>query len=308
MTAPTLAATDIGIEAREALRRGRTGRVEAVFGRSVYVSLGDDWLCLGTAGIGRGPINVLIDGPITLLGARLGDVCVATGRGVRVGSAEVDAGRAAVWRAASPAASTPAQISEALAALVACGGYARMDGLGCFIGGARPENRTARAAAPAVARLAGWVGRSPPAAPAPPDAVARLLGLGPGLTPSGDDFLAGCIAALRMIGGGPVADALWSEVKRQAPAATSALSFAHLRAANRSSLAEPVHEILRALIEGRVAAVAAAVAVLAAAHSSSPFDAVAGAVLPLRHAASLIDRHRQSRAPAALRGRATRLP
>ena len=133
--------------------------------------------------------------------------------------------------------------------------------------------------------MSDWLMRSRPAAPAPPEAVGRLLGLGPGLTPSGDDYLAGCIAALRMLGDAPAADALWSEVERQAPAATSALSLAHLRAANRSGLAEPVHTVLHALIGGQSEALRQALAFLIPSPNTSPFDALAGAALPLGCAA-----------------------
>src|SRR5690606_7063751 len=55
-----------------------------------------------------------------------------------------------------------------------------------------------RRAASGIAALAEWLAWG--AGPAPPSAVCELIGLGPGLTPSGDDLLGGVLIALHALG------------------------------------------------------------------------------------------------------------
>lgn len=76
------------------------------------------------------------------------------------------------------------------------------------------------AVAELVARLAA--GR------APDKPVARLLGRGPGLTPTGDDVLAAALVTLHAFGA-PAAARLADSVRALAPAATTAVSAALLR-------------------------------------------------------------------------------
>ncbi|GAA4940604.1 hypothetical protein GCM10023224_22890 [Streptomonospora halophila] len=103
---------------------------------------------------------------------------------------------------------------------------------------ARPD-RLAAAAAELDRALRGAAGGLPAAAADPldadlarPDAAEeacrRLVGLGPGLTPSGDDLLCGYLLAARHLGAPAAADALAAAVRRAAPA-TTALSADLLR-------------------------------------------------------------------------------
>jgi Protein of unknown function (DUF2877) len=77
-------------------------------------------------------------------------------------------------------------------------------------------------------------------------AVAALLGRGTGLTPAGDDLLAGALAALRARGS-PAADALGRAVRGMARAATSRLSAALLDAADAGAVVPEAAAVLRAL-------------------------------------------------------------
>jgi hypothetical protein len=77
-------------------------------------------------------------------------------------------------------------------------------------------------------------------------AVAALLGRGTGLTPAGDDLVAGALAALRALGS-PAADDLGTAVRAVAPAATTRLSAALLEAADVAGLVPEAADALRAL-------------------------------------------------------------
>ncbi len=79
------------------------------------------------------------------------------------------------------------------------------------------------------------------------EAFRRLIGLGPGLTPSGDDIVAGLVFALR--GCGEEADAFAADLSARA-AGTNALSRAHMAAAAEGLAAAPFHEALSRALSG----------------------------------------------------------
>lgn len=85
--------------------------------------------------------------------------------------------------------------------------------------------------------------------------AGRLAGLGPGLTPAGDDWLAGWLVGLRaataMNNGRPPLDldAVGRTVVGSARLRTSRLSLAFLQAAADGALAEPWHALLDALMD-----------------------------------------------------------
>jgi hypothetical protein len=281
-----LRAASIGTEAARALAPGCSGRVEAVFARSFYLRLGGAWLCLGEPSIGRGPLNVILKSsaehwPNIALHAPAAGMQGA----LRIGGTVVQLLDAAEWRP-WPA---PDWSAESLA-----GGMAALDaalppalpsgGLADFVRRrALPGGGVARAAAPAVEALSAWAARaSPDPAATPALAVRTLLGLGPGLTPSGDDFLAGLMAALRCLGRKVSADALWEEIARHAPEATSALSLAHLRSAHRSGLSERLHVLSLDVLAGKSAGVFSGIAALARSGHHSSWDTLAGCLTAFR--------------------------
>jgi hypothetical protein len=82
------------------------------------------------------------------------------------------------------------------------------------------------------------------ASPAP--AVARLLGRGPGLTPTGDDVLAGALVCLNALGA-PAAAVLGQAVLAAAPSATTTVSAALLRHAARGECVPQLADLLDAV-------------------------------------------------------------
>jgi Protein of unknown function (DUF2877) len=101
-----------------------------------------------------------------------------------------------------------------------------------------------------------------------PDVMAlRLLGRGPGLTPAGDDVLAGFLAGANAFG--IDVTVLRHAVARLAPAATTALSAGLLwHAARGECIDEAAH--LAGALTGRGAPVAALSRLLAVGHTSGP--------------------------------------
>jgi Protein of unknown function (DUF2877) len=105
--------------------------------------------------------------------------------------------------------------------------------------------------------------------------VRRLVGAGPGLTPSGDDVLCGVLLGLRLLGRARDLPRLWDAVAPRL-STTTTLSAALLVEAVQGYAVPPVIELGDALVAGDVLGVSAAAAqVLAVGHTSGA-DLLAG--------------------------------
>lgn len=79
------------------------------------------------------------------------------------------------------------------------------------------------------------------------DAPASLVGLGDGLTPAGDDVLAGILLALRHLGRPACAGRLWASIAESVPRRTTALSATLLASAAEGDSVPQVIDLLAAL-------------------------------------------------------------
>ncbi|HEY9532417.1 MAG TPA: DUF2877 domain-containing protein [Burkholderiales bacterium] len=203
--------------AREALAAGQ-GEVCAVFRRSFYLrSPGERYACLGDASLGHGPLNVLVSTlPMPALGERL----------------SISLEQAAEWRPpAYNGALDIGSLTQAARSRVPA------EGLGGLVIGA--HNALSGHAQPALEALERWLVGNALA-----DEAAQLIGLGPGLTPSGDDYLGGILVALRLTGRGMQAEGLWRWLQPRLKERTSAISAAHLSAAAAGEAHEALHIVL----------------------------------------------------------------
>jgi len=252
-TSYSFAITMMGPMARRAVGRMGEGRVAAVFERSFYVECGDSFVCIGIPDLVPGPLTALTDVPNGMnwmsSGLRVG-ARTAGARGVVTvgGRVRFDARHAADWlplavsHPDSIALPTESMLSD-IRALAPRDGLAPLIVLGeepavlsPLVNAALPEHRQLK---DWVRLVADGVDASPP-----PESVCRLLGLGPGLTPSGDDYLGGMMIALRAFGYGPAAEGLYAIIRREAPRRTNAISGAHLAAAREGWGAAPLHDVL----------------------------------------------------------------
>ncbi len=110
------------------------------------------------------------------------------------------------------------------------------------------------------------------------DSCRDLIGLGPGLTPSGDDALGGAAIALRVFGHAARADELAAFIREHAPERTSDISRAHLIAAADGEGSAAFHDALRDLVTG------GDFASLDRIGASSGWDAMDGAIVALTNA------------------------
>ncbi len=148
--------------------------------------------------------------------------------------------------------------------------------------GSELTGRLTHAAGPGIEALRIWLESATSAEAtheAPPAAVASLIGLGPGLTPSGDDLLGGTLIALRALGWRGAADALARRILAGARCRTHAISYAHLVCAAAGEGAAALHDTLVALCSPAAPRLGACVEDIAAIGHSSGWDALAGIAL-----------------------------
>lgn len=245
----------------------RAASVIARFERSAYVQgPHGEIACIGGEGLGLGPLNAL---------AAVADFeRLALAIGDRVA---LDARTATVWRPRGLAATGAALVTGggALATLADTAGRVAPRGLADTTSGDPVTTKARRA----LATLTTWIATGDGGRP--PDGTTALLGLGPGLTPAGDDALGGALIALRAFGRGDLADRLAALVLPLAAERTSTISLAHLDAAAGGEGAEALHDTLAALAGGDGAAAVAALQRLDRIGHSSGWDALAGATAAL---------------------------
>jgi hypothetical protein len=103
-------------------------------------------------------------------------------------------------------------------------------------------------------------------------AVGQLAGLGNGLTPPGDDYLVGVMAALWLTGQKEILPVMG----QVAAPLTTTLSAAFLKAAARGEFIEPWHALAQALSAGEAEAFSQVIERVAQFGASSGRDTLAG--------------------------------
>jgi hypothetical protein len=232
--------------AGEALRSSG-GEVCALFRRSFYLRCpGGRYACIGDSSLGNGPLNALVPN-LTL--PRLGEHVTVILDGAKT------------WQPP-----TPAGFPELRRITHAARNRIPAEGLGCLIVGA--HNALSGHAQPALEALERWLVGN-----AIGNEAEQLIGLGPGLTPSGDDYLGGMLVTLRLTGRAMQAEGLWRWLQPRLKERTSAISAAHLAAAAAGEAHEALHDVLNGRID---------LEKLGTVGHTSGWDALAGAAAVLK--------------------------
>jgi hypothetical protein len=276
-----------GLLAREFCRRGADAEIAAVFERSIYLRCADAFVCLGEPAIGNGPLTLIADfgtsGSLSDLGlcadrlASISEQCITIGDKAQFTFDDCEPWRPPGW---PPAVSPPqlAEVRSALAHLTAA--EAPEEGFGqlsCLRERGANETPLARMARPRVTRFESWLRdvldthHVPTTASSEP--VRGLIGLGPGLTPSGDDFLVGALALLDALAERKAHAAFARAIAVAPRGLTSPLSECLLRAAAAGHVGETLCRAASAVISG---AAETAVATIRNVGHSSGWDMLAG--------------------------------
>lgn len=250
----TANAVDVGIGVRELLAEPGTGTVLARYDKAAYVRCAGGVFALTSAAVPAGPIHlrcrVLPD--------------VAEGEAVTL-CPEAVAG--AGWAVGVLARTRQATLPDPTA-------FAAGTGLALAVLAPLPPARLLDGSLPQV-----WPEHVDVLAAGDLRRAAKVLGgRGAGLTPAGDDVLAGLVLAAATLWG-PV-DALTDTVEA---ARTNDIAAAFLHWAARGQSIAPVHDLLHAIARGDAAAVRRALAELRSFGASSGTDLAYGITLALRY-------------------------
>lgn len=278
----------IGPSAAEILAFDGRAEIVAVFDRCFYLSAPRGLVCFGAQSLGNGPINVLLDlqntapnwnalGITPRLKGVVGAGNVSIGKYFSVYLRGVHHWHPPAWPVVQCEALRKGLDEIRRLALPLC----PAEGLSSLIFGGDPD-RTARAAEGLVRELPTALSRSLHIGKPSADlqrTSTLLLGLGPGLTPSGDDLLGGMFIALSALGYETLRDSLWRVLEPELGHLTNGISSVHLAAAANGLAASAVHEAAVALLRADLETLPRHVQSIRSIGHSSGFDILAGFVL-----------------------------
>lgn len=236
-----------GTAAATTLAAGGDGVAVAWFPKATYLRMPGGLVALVAPTVLPGPLHVVLDAPLTAApGARV----VRSGTGLLVGQAFVELRGALAWHGLLP---SPEEVRRSAGLVVEAASWVAARSILL----AHPYREPARRALELL-RAGDLVGTA-----------ALLGGLGPGLTPAGDDALAGMLLALRALGGAGSQARLRSALRA---ARTTTLSLAFLECAAAGQAVAAVHQLLEAAARHDHATAAAAAGALAEVGASSGAD------------------------------------
>ena len=254
-----------GLLAHRFLHEGKHGRVAAVFEKTFYVRSGDKVACVGSAALPSSPINVATDmcrntdwrnnGLRVGVPWRVSDSAIVFGCNLSVRLED-----AHVWQPVQLAyRRCNRELNKVTTAFYReLNGRVPNNGLGMLIAQPGPPAgaQLLEMAAEPVEQLRRWLAKTGcedgSVSSKTLQSVRPLLGLGPGLTPSGDDFLAGIMITLHAFGHEDSVNELWQTIRPWALQTGNFISFAHLVSASKGMGFAPIHDFLNALHQGDV--------------------------------------------------------
>jgi hypothetical protein len=268
-----LEAIEAGSIAARVLQRNKTGPVTAAFDTSFYVDIAGSLLCIGTEHLPMGPLTIRTR-------SSHGDIEIGNPVTVEIGDCRI-------WRPPEPIRWTSETLTAGLDSLeIKARQQAPAEGLLRLI----LDPARAAVGAPFLRRAAGAIDRIEQGLlgdgtdqTALDDGVRVLIGLGPGLTPSGDDFLVGIMVALAEMQETRLLETLSAAVGKYAAARTNSISAVHLSAGAQGLGADALHRTIQSILSGGNG-LTGNLSDLAKIGHCSGWDAVAGASFILRPA------------------------
>ncbi len=276
----SLKAQSAGPIASRILGTRAKGTVVALFERCFYIDVDSLYLCIGASDFPMGPLHISTDAPSTTSwlasGLNVGDPVYVTQTHIKVGALiQLQFNQITRWQPTTVHNTRPSR--KSIDQIRAC--YLRhspMEGFAPLI--FNGNNSDLPQASRPLSNLADWLNTylsgTHSRAEQPP--ISEILGMGPGLTPSGDDFIAAMVLTLSWLGEHTLVGLLARAVRNQAPGATNPISAQHLYAACEGYGSETLHHVLWALGDGALADQTIALNALTDMGYTSGWDAIAG--------------------------------
>lgn len=281
-----------GALARPMFRGIQQGHVTAVFDRSFYIDIGGASACIIGRNAISAPLNLVTNAAETVNWPASGlraasSVLFCNDSFVVANIFRFQMTEAQTWTPPKPVEDgNPATLRSGLASIRSIAiRRAPAEGLGRLI--CQSEARTApdallKQADPAInllrTELSASLKAPRQASVAQFDGAHALLGLGPGLTPSGDDFVGGIMIALHIAGHSEISDQLWRSVSEVVVERTHPIARAHLEGASKGMGSAAVHHVLNAVLEGRNGDLAEHINSIDQLGHTSGWDIIAGAI------------------------------
>ncbi len=265
----------IGVAVMPIVNVSQVGVVTARFQHSAYLEFNNEWLCLALFDLGAGPTVLQLSATETRLhdaiqvGAsvnfdgvryiKIDDYCVDTD-GANPYSGLVTATQSNYrqqiqrWTPFFQHAPMSIGFAPLLYQLSLCqlrfDEHATNTSVAIRLLDQVDGNELLAYAAPKINALLDWVHRCALLScdTNPPGHIVRLLGAGPGLTPSGDDFLAGVLCALQLTGAGSVSRKLSLLLLANLEQYTTPVSASLLKQAAQGRVNEHAHKLIQQLL------------------------------------------------------------
>ena len=219
----------MGPVAARVLKQVARGKVIAVFDNCFYLDLNNTYICLGNSNFSDGPLNVISSAPgktnwITS-GIRVGDRANVANHILSVGlNMLFRFTNTEVWKP-RPVLITPTLTSK----------------IEQFYASNPSQSGLPKQAYPLIDALSDWLKTS---TPLHPPSIEGLLGMGPGLTPSGDDFIGAMLITLHHMGQIETKAQLTKRVIHLTTKGTNPISAQHLYAAIGGMGNDALHRVL----------------------------------------------------------------
>lgn len=240
------------------------------------VTPGGEVIALVAPQIGNGPFNIVVDDPLPLFSGLDIDIPVTVVDGqLQLGGWRVDLRSATMWEPRPDWNTLRARQAAIISRLPllhrACRRYASKNTFLALLETSLSTGAVLSTAQKAGEALqAGWQGHQQQLR----SAGIGLAGLGSGLTPAGDDFLAGAMLWAWLAH--PIPDNFCQSLLDAAAPRTTTLSAAFLRAAAQGECSASWHNLLAALSNGSDVEIIAAVQKVLAHGATSGADGLAG--------------------------------
>ena len=290
--------TSCGVAAAPLFQTRCSGSVIAVFDNSFYVDVGGHMACIVGDAAPPGPLNVSASWPEQLswlaCGLKRGDRVSVVGRSIIIGqSYRFNSSFARIWRPPpTPKNWNRDTLRQGLNALTEvfqlqapAPSFARLMLEADKQGKLNEVDTIVRERLSAIRGTTVTNGDVGGAA----NRLQKLIGLGEGLTPSGDDFIGGMLIALVRAGHHEAAKNIYSTIMPAARERTNRISLAHLDCAAQGLASLPLHHLLNAVLNGNDVEVAQLANDINQIGHTSGWDIAAGMAFALESIANQSD-------------------
>jgi hypothetical protein len=281
-----------GCVASEIMKEATEGQVAAVFRSTFYVETDAGFLCIGNEALEPSPLSLVTTAPAGTDWSACG---LQRNAQVHISSKAISVGNRFSYLHSGAADWSPTPVPNHWCAIdlerglnvfrEASLSYIPEEGLGPFLinGHSPSENNLICVTAQApIAEAQRWLVsamRCPDRGEQVINWVHPLVGLGPGLTPSGDDVIGGVMIALHGVGKPGICRHLWKQAHDQARSASNPISHALLNAASQGYGSAGIHCALAAILQGREQDIRDSVAGIDRIGHTSGWDTMTGAAI-----------------------------